>query len=442
MSRPRSWTIGDISGSQTLTDGDHLYPDHINELRQAFDTNATFNVKDFGAVGDGTTDDLTAIRSTISTAEANTYGGTVFFPAGIYYITDSITITSTKVVLLGEGRHLSKILIKSDFNLSATGVIILSSDEPSTNIRDLWIHLEQPDTAVRAELISYPPAIYGTGEPRAQIDRCKISGAMVGIELMGNSGGSSINDLQVASFERGIYIDGALDVVRLNDVHHYFFEMTEDQKTISRENENVGYLIGACDDIRMVNCFTISGGGAVFNTAGTFGYLIGCSFDTRGGVYNTGGASLQLDSCLFTSAVADTMLDNVNGTMLITNCRFSSTINGDEVISNRTNGRMLISNCSFNTDIYQKESIISYSGDLIVQGCLFSRDEATTHTLKTIYVDAGRATIMGNRTTTLTTGSGIFIDINADDYHRAVYNAAAGWTLDFPSPTNGVYTPN
>lgn len=45
---------------------------------------ATFNVKDYGAVGDGTADDTTAIRAAITAAEVT--GGIVFFPPGTYAV--------------------------------------------------------------------------------------------------------------------------------------------------------------------------------------------------------------------------------------------------------------------------------------------------------------------------------------------------------------------
>ncbi len=35
---PTTWTNGDVSGSQTLTDNDHLYPAHVNEIRTAINT--------------------------------------------------------------------------------------------------------------------------------------------------------------------------------------------------------------------------------------------------------------------------------------------------------------------------------------------------------------------------------------------------------------------
>jgi hypothetical protein len=51
-----------------------------------------FNVKDFGAVGNGTADDTTAIQAAINAAGIN--GGTVFFPAGTYKTTSTLSLPS------------------------------------------------------------------------------------------------------------------------------------------------------------------------------------------------------------------------------------------------------------------------------------------------------------------------------------------------------------
>ena len=51
--------------------------------------NERVNAKAFGAVGDGSTDDTTAIQAAISAA--NTSGGTIFFPPGTYKITSTIS---------------------------------------------------------------------------------------------------------------------------------------------------------------------------------------------------------------------------------------------------------------------------------------------------------------------------------------------------------------
>lgn len=61
---------------------------------------AWFNVKDFGAVGNGSTNDTTAVQAALTAAAAT--GGTVFVPAGTYQVA-GLTIASN-VRLLGTGQ--------------------------------------------------------------------------------------------------------------------------------------------------------------------------------------------------------------------------------------------------------------------------------------------------------------------------------------------------
>lgn len=60
-----------------------------------------YNVKVFGAAGNGTTDDTTAIQNTINAAHT-AGGGVVFFPPGTYKITAALTVY-THISLAGSG---------------------------------------------------------------------------------------------------------------------------------------------------------------------------------------------------------------------------------------------------------------------------------------------------------------------------------------------------
>lgn len=57
-----------------------------------------YNVKDYGAVGNGFTDDTAAINATITAAGA---GGTIFIPAGTYLTSSTINLTDINVIGVG-----------------------------------------------------------------------------------------------------------------------------------------------------------------------------------------------------------------------------------------------------------------------------------------------------------------------------------------------------
>lgn len=75
--------------------------DALSELDMGF-----FSVVASGAAGDGATDDTSAIQSAINSAEVS--GGIVYFPAGTYKISSSLTMKS-QVSLLGAGADVSVI---------------------------------------------------------------------------------------------------------------------------------------------------------------------------------------------------------------------------------------------------------------------------------------------------------------------------------------------
>jgi hypothetical protein len=70
----------------------------------AFRSGPFFDVKAYGAIGDGTTDDTAAIQAAIDAAA--TLGGVVFFPSGTYKLTSAIQLKS-KVILRGSGMNAS-----------------------------------------------------------------------------------------------------------------------------------------------------------------------------------------------------------------------------------------------------------------------------------------------------------------------------------------------
>lgn len=103
--------------------------DALQELAEG-----VYSVKSYGAVGDGVTDDTTAIGLAITAAGA---GGTVFFPKGVYLISDTLTML-TGQTWKGINRNESIIRLASTVT-SITVVITASDSAENCQLLDLQI---------------------------------------------------------------------------------------------------------------------------------------------------------------------------------------------------------------------------------------------------------------------------------------------------------------
>ena len=85
---------------------------------------AVANVLDFGAVGDDIADDTAAIQAAIDSSAS---GLTVYLPAGVYKITDTILFKRNRVRLVGDGFGITRI-----HYVNASGGIAVSGDSAKT----------------------------------------------------------------------------------------------------------------------------------------------------------------------------------------------------------------------------------------------------------------------------------------------------------------------
>ncbi|MDP5273560.1 right-handed parallel beta-helix repeat-containing protein [Chengkuizengella axinellae] len=96
----------------------------------------TANVRDFGATGDGVTDDAAAIDSAIAYMEANPKVVNLYFPKGVYFVTDRLVVPSTTNII-GDGMTHS-IINTTD---GADGIIVSDiGDNQSVHWRDFTIN--------------------------------------------------------------------------------------------------------------------------------------------------------------------------------------------------------------------------------------------------------------------------------------------------------------
>jgi hypothetical protein len=93
------------------------------------------SVTNFGAVGDGTTDDTAAVQAASDRVEARG-GGIVFFPKGTYRINSAITIDTAGVSWVGAGRGVA---IIKNFGTTTNALTVNVSGDCKITLRDFSI---------------------------------------------------------------------------------------------------------------------------------------------------------------------------------------------------------------------------------------------------------------------------------------------------------------
>ena len=423
------------------------------------------NVKNYGAIGDGVTDDSAAIQAALST------GQHVCIPAGDYLINSPLTFTHPGQMVSGDGRTQSRLLINSTFNLGSQGVLIFACGEEGPQLENFGMVFEQPDTGDWSQLIQYPVAIYAVSTPRFTLSSLKITKAMNGIDMTGNSGGAFIEILEMSAFGTGITIDGSLDTVRVNQFHFWCFDMTQGQTGIffgvARAMD-----VGRVDSLILHEFLNISSLGLNLRSGATgdpWVYMSDSGFDTFNGiqmsagslqvansyitlagtptlrgVHQTGG-NLQFTNCYFTSGQSQPfiLMENMTGGALqVDNCYFN--LAGSAQISvggNMTNNSVQVSNCKFQaqTSAFQLIGAAAGTNKIHLANNIIETAQIPYNQPIIIVLGQNRVYMTGNR---VNDGYGNFIVVEQDNPNWVSGNIGEGWTYVFPTAKNGFYSNN
>ena len=156
-----------------------------------------FNVLDFGATGDGVTDDTEACRRALSVVDN---GGTVYFPGGTYLVTDQLCIPGDNVTLRGDG-NATKIVytkVQDGSPLENQSLIGLESGISNITVRDL--HMEYHGEFFEEEGQSYSGqinCIYFLEAHKVLVENVEINGFNhTGVYVAG-SGSAYATDITV-----------------------------------------------------------------------------------------------------------------------------------------------------------------------------------------------------------------------------------------------------
>lgn len=438
--------ISNALTSYELTTVSRTYQDKLSDF---------INVRDFGATGNGTTDDTAAFQAAM-TYLSGIGGGTLWVRSGIYKISNSITIpANTRIV--GEGMWNTQLTIASTFPLTATGVLIGTAGIGPI-IEDLNISFIQPDSTTLSSYTQWPVAINLAGCTRSTVRNVGLWLAWDGIALT-TAGGSLIDNVHMSCF--GAYhinIDAAYDSVYIKNTRCYPYNCTANQMTCYENATTlIGLNCGRCDDLQVTDFFALGQGTGINVYASANGatngnlegvWLDGTSLIVTNGILNisnlTLGSQLLTASALQVSGNVSPIVPASSGTMVNIVNSFLS-IGGTAPTQNlvyQTGGILKFSNCYFLTLGYDVGSIYNSGGDLTVIGCRFDRNSNTSYVNSTITAagSGSRVTLVGNRALDKGTGTGSFINVGTDNWNVVRANVAPSWGFTFPtSITEGQY---
>jgi len=275
------------------------------------------NVLDVGATGDGVTDDTIAFQAALDT------GRTVFIPPGVYLITATLTCGTTGQLVYGDSLGTSRLIIPA--TLGTNHVFSISGiTEPGPVFRDFAVEFEQPDTAIRAALVTYGAAFYVNKVPRGRWERVRISNAIDGIHLFDNCGGTYIEACEISAYYKGIRIQTGggggycADSVRIQRTHFWVFGMTANNIIMHNDGVSLSMYVEKCDDLCCVASIFYNAGTTVLDGFGSFS---SCNWDTSapfiagGGVWSInggGGSSAGQRRLVYVSSDAEVTISGAN----------------------------------------------------------------------------------------------------------------------------------
>lgn len=199
--------ISALPSASSLTGAERLPVSQSNQtrgattLQQAQFTTGIWNVKWSGAVGDGVTDDTSAINAAI--AHGNPNGAAIYLPAGTYKITSSLTTITGQFTMFGDGPYQSTILFVPSGADTCIEVNNGASRAERVHLRDFAIKsTDTTNTKVALDLYDLSICsferlfIYGTGGSGPSAGVCWSGSNSIGIRTHGRE----------ATFLKGIEI--------------------------------------------------------------------------------------------------------------------------------------------------------------------------------------------------------------------------------------------
>ncbi len=314
------------------------------------------SVLDYGATGDGSTDDTTAIQDAIDALA--TTGGLIWFPAGTYVVSSTLTIYTNHIMLAGEGPQATVIECNfADGNILAigstttnvyqgrvTGITFTSSVAKIggaaikvTNAHQIYLDYVQFYQNMY-HCVQFEGGSYGDGQFLYYLQNFEVNSGVTGI-LIGYDG-SLVQDVWIS---KGI-IAGCTDCGIL--IKHGSGIYCDNLDILTCKNGFVTYPVTG-HNAQAIFCTAV-----ICDTCDNYGFMIGNGGGTVAEVnlVNCWGASCGENGIVIDASTGITSGINLTAFRAINNCKNGINILGGTKIS--ISNPQVLSNGTDNSGFY------------------------------------------------------------------------------------------
>lgn len=358
------------------------------------------DVRQFGALGDGKTDDTKAFQTALDQAHA-AGGGIVFVPPGRYLIASHLVVAGN-VTLEGifnappttpwqknpDGQSVlgGSVLLAVEGAGHADGAPLV---QLNTNATIKGLAVFYPEQKDADPPVPYPWTISSSLDGA---DNCAILDVLLinpyqAVDFGGrHTGRHLIRNLYGQPLYRGLYIDRCLDVGRVENVHFWPFWSASGAAAEFTLREAKAFIIGRTDWQSLVSCFCIN-----FET----GFQFVCSAGDNPAYQGGGNAQVMgggADLC--NRAVHVVQMQGHSGT------RFTnSQIYGDIVVEPTNHGPLQFSTCGMWGSAFGKHGValarIDGGGKVSFTDCHIHCIDPRNQARPLIHAQAGRLQVRG-----------------------------------------------